>query len=168
GLDGLENGGSALAHAAADGGEPEPPAAPAQLERGGADEARPGCSYRVTQRAGSSVRVHVGIVRDVELAHERDRCTREGLVHLDHGHVARAEPGALEGARRGGGRGGDEVGRRAGAGRGGAGAPVAMVWMRASGARPRRVASALDMSRHTAAPSAWPEEVAAVILPSAR
>ena len=36
----------------------------------------------------------------------------------------------------------------------GAHAPVATVWMRASGAMPRRCASAFDMSRHTAAPSA--------------
>ena len=48
----------------------------------------------------------------------------------------------------------------------GAQAPAATVWMRASGVRPRRFASALDISRQTAAPSACPDDKAVLMRPS--
>ena len=83
---------------------------------------------------------------------------REGLVDLDHRHVALREAGALERAARWRGsrsRSGRSARRRRWRSCGCA--PAA----RGRGAR----ASALDISRHTAAPSAWPDDVAAVMRP---
>src|SRR5262245_39168494 len=84
------------------------------------------------------------------LAHERDRCGGERLSSITamspcarpERSKARAVAGIAERIR--------SVGAQA---------PAAMVWILASGASPRRAASARDMSRHTAAPSACPEDV---------
>src|SRR5262245_26833160 len=72
-LDGLEDGGGSLAHAAADGGEAESTAPSADLERRGAHQPRPRGADRMPQRTGATVRVDVRIVDDPELAHEGDR-----------------------------------------------------------------------------------------------
>src|SRR5919112_4553552 len=91
--DSFEGDGNALPHADAHGGERPPFARELQLQGRRAGDARAGHAERMAERDGAAVRVDVlRILRDAELAQNRDALAGESLVQLHHIEIRGLQP----------------------------------------------------------------------------
>src|SRR4051812_44762223 len=89
-----QDGGVALAAAAAQRGRAEPAAAPAQLERQRERDPRTGHADRVAERDGAAVHVD-DVVADAEVGHRRQPDRGERLVELEQRDVGERHVAAL-------------------------------------------------------------------------
>src|SRR5437899_1332676 len=94
GLPTLEEGGLALADSDAEGRQPVPAAAAAELVEQRDDQPRAAHPERVAERDGAAVHVHPARV-EPELADHDQALRGKGLVQLDEVEVGRLDPGAL-------------------------------------------------------------------------